>query len=166
MQSTICQHWFNEFMGCTQDTSWDPFNSLRPNRRHVADHIFKCIFENEIEWISPRISLKFVPKVRINNIPALVQIMAWRRLGDKPLSEPMMVSLRVTRPQWVNHKQSTEFCPSRIYPQLSFPVKAMKCLCQEKHQSNVQYRTGSFLTHVEHKWLIQTIKPLEISPGV
>ena len=34
----------------------------------------------------------FVPKVRINNIPALVQIMAWRS-GDKPLSEPMMVNL-------------------------------------------------------------------------
>ena len=53
--------------------------------------------------ISLKISLKFVPKVRINNIPALVQIMAWRRPGDKPLSEPMMVSLLthicVTRPQ-------------------------------------------------------------------
>ena len=40
------------------------------------------------------------------NIPALVQIIAWRRSGDKPLSEPMMVSLVthicVTRPQWVN----------------------------------------------------------------
>ena len=83
------------------------FNTLRPilNRRHFADDIFKCIFENENEWISPRISLKFVPKVRINNIPALVQIMAWHRPGDKPLSEPMMVSLPthicVTRPQWV-----------------------------------------------------------------
>ena len=84
------------------------FNSLRPrpNRRHFADDIFKCIFENENELISPRISLKFVPKVRINNIPALVHIMAWRRPGDKPLSEPMMVNLLthicVTRPQWVN----------------------------------------------------------------
>ena len=33
--------------------------------------------------------------------------MAWRRPGDKPLSEPMLVSLLthicVTRPQWVNH---------------------------------------------------------------
>ena len=68
------------------------FNSLRPrpNRRHFADDIFKCIFENEDEWISPKISLKFVPRVRINNITALVQIMAWRRTGDKPLSEPMM----------------------------------------------------------------------------
>ena len=82
-------------------------NSLRPrpNRRHFADDIFKCIFENENEWISHSISLKFLPRVRINNFPALVQIMAWHRPGDKPLSEPMMVSLLthicVTRPQWV-----------------------------------------------------------------
>ena len=29
----------------------------------------------------------------INNIPALVPIKAWRRQGDKPLFEPMMISL-------------------------------------------------------------------------
>ena len=34
-------------------------------------------------------------KGSINNIPDLVQIMAWRLSGDKPLSEPMMVSLRL-----------------------------------------------------------------------
>ena len=53
------------------------------------------------DWIS----LKFVPKGPINNIPVLVQIMAWRRPGDKPLSEAMMVNLPthicVFRPQWV-----------------------------------------------------------------
>ena len=70
-------------------------NSLRQrlNRHPFADDIFKCIFLPENEWILPRISLKFLPKVRINNMPALVQIMAWCRPGDKPLSEPMMVSL-------------------------------------------------------------------------
>ena len=35
--------------------------------------------------------LRFVPWVQINNIPSLVQIMAWHQAGDKPLSEPMMV---------------------------------------------------------------------------
>ena len=35
--------------------------------------------------------MKFVPKGPINNIPALIQIMAWRRPGDKPLFEPMMI---------------------------------------------------------------------------
>ena len=84
------------------------FNTLRPrqNGRRIPDDIFKCIFLTENIWISLKISLKFVPKYRINNIPALVQIMAWRRPGDKPLSEPMLVSLPthlcVARPQWVN----------------------------------------------------------------
>ena len=84
------------------------FNTLRPrqNGRHFADDTFKRIFLNENVRISIKISLKFVPKGPINSIPALVQKMAWRRPGDKPLSEPMMVSLLthicVTRPQWVN----------------------------------------------------------------
>ena len=92
----------------TIEILWQFLNSSRPrpNRRPIADHIFKCIFLNENELILPRISLKFVPKVRINNIPALVQIMAWRLPGYKPLFEPMMVSLLthicVTRPQGVN----------------------------------------------------------------
>ena len=83
------------------------FNTLRPrqNRCLFADDIFKCIFLNENVWISIQITLKFVPMGPINNIPSLVQIMAWHRPGDTPLSEPMMVSLMtricVTRPQWV-----------------------------------------------------------------
>ena len=83
-------------------------NSLRPrwNRRHFANNVFKCTFLNENEWILLRISPKFVPKVQINNIPTLVQIMTWRRPGDKPLSEPMTVRLPmhicITLPQWVN----------------------------------------------------------------
>ena len=70
-------------------------NSLRPrqNGRRFADDTFKRIFLNENVRISIQISLKFVPKGPINNDPALVQIMAWRRSGDMPLSEPMMVSL-------------------------------------------------------------------------
>ena len=68
-------------------------------------NVFKCISLDGNVWILLKMSLKFVPKFPINNIPALAQIMAWRRPGDKPLSEPMMVSLLthicVTRPQWV-----------------------------------------------------------------
>ena len=67
-------------------------NTLRPrqNDRHFADDTFNRIFLNENVRISFQILLKFVPKGPINNIPALVQIMAWRQPGDKPLSEPMM----------------------------------------------------------------------------
>ena len=45
---------------------------------------------NENAWIFVKISLKFVPKGSINNIPALVHIMVWYQIGDKPLSEPMV----------------------------------------------------------------------------
>ena len=62
-----------------------------------------AIFLNENVWLS--ILLKFDPKGPINNIPSLVEKMAWRRPGDEPLSEPMMVSLLthicITWSQWV-----------------------------------------------------------------
>ena len=56
----------------------------------LADDIFKWIFMNEKLLILIRISLKFVPKGPIVNKSALVQVMAWRRTGDKPLTEPML----------------------------------------------------------------------------
>ena len=70
-------------------------NTSRPkqNGSHFAD-IFKCIFLSEDVWISiKKISLKFVRKAPVNDIPALVQIMFWHQPGDKPLSEAMMVRL-------------------------------------------------------------------------
>ena len=88
----------------------------RQNGRHLADDAFKRIFLNENVRISVKIPLKFVPTCPINNIPALVQIMAWRRWGDKPLSELMMVRLPthicVTRPQWVLTKETTKLSTS------------------------------------------------------
>ena len=91
-------------------------NTLRPrqNGQHFPDNIFKHIVFNENVWISIKISLKFLPKGPINNVPALVQIMAWRWSGNKPLSEPMMVSflthICVTRPQWVKRCWGYSLC--------------------------------------------------------
>ena len=69
-------------------------NTLRPRQdgRHFADDIFICIFFHENCYILIKFSLKYVRKGPIDNTrkPALVQIMAWRRPGDKPLSETMM----------------------------------------------------------------------------
>ena len=92
-------------MGASITASY--LNTLRPrqNGRHFPDDIFKWFFVSENAWISIKISLKCVPKDPIHNIPVLVQIMAWRRPGDKPLSEPMVIRLPtqicVARPQWV-----------------------------------------------------------------
>ena len=85
----------------------DALNTLRPrqNGHRLAADIFNYIFFSEKVWISITISLNFVPNGPTNSMPALVQIMTWRLSGDRPLSEPMLVSLLthicVTRPQWV-----------------------------------------------------------------
>ena len=55
-----------------------------------ADDIFNCIFLNENDRIPIQISLKYVPRSPIAIKPALVQVMAWRLTGDKPLPGPMM----------------------------------------------------------------------------
>ena len=76
------------------DGEWlEEINILRltQNQRHFANDILKCIFLNENIWILIKISLKFIPRVPIKNMPALVQIMAWRRQDEKPLSEPMII---------------------------------------------------------------------------
>ena len=94
---TLCVSWWS---------SLDSYHiEAEKNGRHITD-ILKCILSNENAWILIKISLKFVPMGPINNIPTLVQVMAWRRPGDKPSSEPMMFRLPthicVTRPQRVN----------------------------------------------------------------
>ena len=63
---------------------------FRQNGHHFADDSFKRIFMNEKFCISIRISLKVVPIGLIENNSAFVQVMAWRRTGDKALSEPLM----------------------------------------------------------------------------
>ena len=56
-------------------------NTLRPgqNDHHFPDDISKCIFMHENAWFSIKISSKFVPEGSSNNIPAVVQIMAWHQ---------------------------------------------------------------------------------------
>ena len=62
------------------------------------------LYENSI--IPIRISLKFGPRSPIDNKPALVQVLAWRWIGDKPLSELMLpyftdAYICGTRGRWV-----------------------------------------------------------------
>ena len=71
-------------------------NRLRPrqNSRHFPGDIFKWIFLNQNACISIQIPLKFAPRGPVKNIPALVQIMAWRRQGKEHIF--------VTWLRWVN----------------------------------------------------------------
>ena len=82
-------------------------NSSPPgqNGSHFTHDLFKCIFLNEKCCILSQLSLTFVPKGPVDNKRALVQVMAWRRIGDKPLSVPRLPSLLThicgTRGRWV-----------------------------------------------------------------
>ena len=94
-ESLIVKFWYD----------WmDYYNSIGET---LYVYFHECILVNENVWILIKMSLKFVPKGPINHNPALVQIMALRRPGDKPLSEPRMekllMHLCITLPQWVKH---------------------------------------------------------------
>ena len=100
-----CQgEWFGSRERC--DYCQGSGGSLHCGERHVEGQSLtplthpqwppnsQTIFSNVFLWIKKiKISLKFVPKGPLDNNPALVHVMAWRRIGDKPLSEPMLTSI-------------------------------------------------------------------------
>ena len=59
----------------------------------LPDNIFICNFVNEKILISIKISLSIVCKGPIDNKSSLIQVMAWRRTGDKPSPERVTVQL-------------------------------------------------------------------------
>ena len=89
---SIWEAWCLYWLRCLLQPGVTTIHSSRPgqNGRHFADDISRCIFVNEKFYILIKNLLKFVPKGPIDNSPALVEIMAWRQIGSKPLSEPML----------------------------------------------------------------------------
>ena len=62
----------------------------------LADDNFKCNFLNENDKIPIRVSLEFVFKTPIDKKQVLLQVMAWRQPGDKPLPKPMLTKFTDT----------------------------------------------------------------------
>ena len=153
-------------------------NTLRPRQNgcKFSDYIFECIFLNESMKILIKISVKLVPNGPINNIPALVQIMAWHRPGNKPLPEPMMVSLLmhifITWPQWVNkgmvehkselkleNKQTKDMSVYCVYLEKIKILVILLCSdldCVDKLSCGIvdikNYNVGVFITCENWKW--------------
>ena len=134
--------------------------------------ILQTTLSNAFSWISIKISLKFVPKGPINNIPALVKIMAWRRPGDKPLSEPMMVRflthICITRPQWANHVKGIPICMHMFYAllylfydkqRLIYPCDSMSTRFR---WDNHMILTPQITKHAQHGTQYNTLYPGEI----
>ena len=70
-----------------------PLDKMATILQTTFSKIFSCM---KSSIFLTKISLKFVPMGQIDNDPALVKIMAWRRIGDKPLSEAMLTQFTDT----------------------------------------------------------------------
>ena len=112
--------------------------------------------------------MRFVPKAPFNNIPALVQTMAWCQPGDKPLSEPMLVDLLthicVTQPQCSVH-ENHRTCRT-------FPMAKPKCLMRDFSNLNriclMNHASFSFtlLNVLTFFRIIITLRPRQKQPVV
>ena len=112
----------------------------RFRRRHFQMHI--------LEWRC----LNLTKNGPIDNIPALVQIMAWRRPGDKSLSEPMIVSLLshtyVTGP----HTDSNQYWPSREVTIPNLNAVSLKIWIWQTIHIPLTQITVSCLIHQQYRW--------------
>ena len=111
----------------TSRMSWDlthlPLNKMAAI---LADDILKCIFLNENDRIPIQISLIFVLRSPIDNTAALVHVMAWRRIGDKPLPESMMIPFTDAYMQhWGNMSYFSEW--HEILQWISWNLEAARC---------------------------------------
>ena len=77
------------------------FNTPRQNGHHFADDIFKLSFASKL-WNFKQNIIAVCCYCPIYNIPSMVQIMAWRRSGN----ESLPTHICVTRPQWVEFKET------------------------------------------------------------
>ena len=129
----------------------------------ISQTTFSSAFSaHENTWILIKISPNFVPKGSVNNIASMVQIIPWRRPGDKPLSQPMMVSLSthicVSRLQWVNAcfvywgpgvTQSWWYYPNqRQYCKVKMVINTFDFLWQAHATFN----------HLSHYWIYLTLQ--------
>ena len=83
----------------------------------MAD-IFQTTFSNAfLEWkcLNFEYSLKFIPKGPIDNNTALVQMMAWHRTGDKPLSESVMVMVGDAYMRHAASMSQNVCCPLKVH---------------------------------------------------
>ena len=115
----------------------DPFlKTLRP-KQNFPNGNSKRIFLNENCCILIEILLIFVHRGTLNNIPVLVQIMAWRRSGNNPLSEPIMAWLMthicVTRRHLFIIYHKVKAARKSTQDVTSSPLKEMKVLRHYKY---------------------------------
>ena len=127
------------------ETKW-----LQFYKRHFKTHLLE-----RTNLISFKISLKFVHKGPFDNKSALGQVIAWRRTGNKPLSEPMMAQL-------------TDACMRHAYYMLYAWRSVVFGICFRKLPRCGIYTTGKiygiflFQRFFAFLWSVQDVSVIEI----
>ena len=134
----MSKYWFRKWLGAIRQQAITWANVDLVLCRHMVGHNeLKCIFVNENLNLN-KISLKYNPMGLIDNMAALVQIMAWRQTGDKPLSEPMSVCCTdAYMCQWVNGTQLYYHKPSLLFLGWSWrQLRRHSCQCGGLYTNN------------------------------
>ena len=147
--------------------------------RDEMDDILQTTFSNvfsSMKMFLIKISLKFVPKGPINNIPALIQIMAWHWPGIKPLPETVMVRLLmhicVTWPQWVTlwNVLWIEMCGSTLVNLTQYPSGLLSTSLSVAKNGNSTTHTHSemimIMMIIMIKKINELIKPWQYFTGL
>ena len=127
--------------------------------------ISQTIFSSAFSWMKMyefrlRFHWNLFPRVQFTIFQHLVLIMAWRRQGDKPLSEPMVASLLthicVARPQWVDINCKTHTAILNTFR--SYQLDVMMEMCQGLYFYSVRANTkcvhdGRILIRATIYWL-------------
>ena len=129
------------------------------NGHYIADDVFYYpIYIFEFQWYFT----ENVPDYPLENRSVLVQMMAWRRWGDKPSFEAMLVKLTyiyiyiwihicVTRPHWVNNTYNIK--AGHCMFSWVFPVLAMRRECSGYTCSISRMLMSWFLASPSHQFL-------------
>ena len=155
---------------CWVDLAIEIGQTLTHWGRDIMDAIFQTTFSNGFSWMKIyefrlRFHWSLFLGVQFNNIPALVQIMAWRRPGDKPLFEPMLVfvptHICVTRPQWVKCRSSVIFEKLRVIDnkvQRNWCVRMRqgktRCLRTPRFFPDLCLKIASVIFQYAHWWTV------------
>ena len=114
-------HWGQDKMDAmSQTTFWSAFSWMK-------------IFE-----FSTKNSLNYVPYGLIDNMAALFHLMAWRRPGNKPLSEPMTGKFGDAYMHYLEFN-ALQHIPVLFLKHLSISASLCTCLGYEHHYSFFVY---------------------------
>ena len=111
----------------------------------LAEDNFKYISLNKHDIILIGSSLKFAPSSLIDNKPALVQVMAWRRTGNEPLPELILTQFADARGRWVIFSLQNDYMRMGIHSNVNIYIFIYIFIYIYGNMGKVQKKINAFI---------------------